>query len=85
MKEIELKEKGLELLYRVGHGNHNGSYLTDLVYYGDRRSNQMYSLVGKGITFDSGGLNLKGRKGIQTMYMDKCGGCSVLSIFKYAV
>ena len=46
---------------------------------------KLISLVGKGITFDSGGLNLKNTKYMSGMYMDKCGGCTVASVFKYAV
>ncbi len=39
-------------------------------------------LVGKGITFDSGGLDLKPFEGMLDMKMDKAGACTVLGIFK---
>jgi len=38
--------------------------------------------VGKGVCFDSGGLNLKPTGYMETMYQDKHGACNVLSIFK---
>ena len=43
------------------------------------------SFVGKGLTFDSGGLNLKPTSGISGMHNDKHGACSVLSAFESAV
>jgi leucyl aminopeptidase len=39
-------------------------------------------LVGKGLCFDSGGLNLKPTGGISGMHLDKHGACSVLSAFQ---
>lgn len=43
------------------------------------------SIVGKGICFDAGGLNLKPTSGISGMHNDKHGACSVLSAFESAV
>jgi len=43
------------------------------------------SLVGKGLCFDAGGLNLKPTSGIAGMHNDKHGACSVLSAFEAAV
>ena len=40
------------------------------------------ALVGKGITFDTGGLNLKGTGNIENMYGDKGGACAVLGTLK---
>jgi leucyl aminopeptidase len=41
-------------------------------------------LVGKGITFDSGGLNLKRGGSMKTMYTDMCGGAAVLAALHFA-
>jgi leucyl aminopeptidase len=41
-------------------------------------------LVGKGITFDSGGLNLKPADGMRYMHTDMCGGAAVLGAIQYA-
>ncbi len=41
-------------------------------------------LVGKGITFDSGGLNLKPADGMRNMHTDMCGGAAVLGAIQYA-
>lgn len=45
----------------------------------------MYSLVGKGITFDTGGLHLKSYGNMETMHLDKQGACNVLAAFRGAV
>ncbi|MDR2872354.1 MAG: leucyl aminopeptidase [Xanthomonadaceae bacterium] len=44
-----------------------------------------YVLVGKGITFDSGGINLKVQGGIEEMKYDMCGGAAVIGAFAAAV
>jgi len=38
--------------------------------------------VGKGITFDTGGLNMKGTGAIEEMYVDKSGACNVMGSLK---
>lgn len=43
------------------------------------------ALVGKGVCFDAGGLNIKPTKAIESMWCDKGGACAVLSTFKAAV
>lgn len=45
-------------------------------------SQDYVALVGKGLCFDSGGLNLKPTGGISGMHIDKHGACSVLSAFE---
>jgi leucyl aminopeptidase len=42
-------------------------------------------LVGKGVIFDAGGLNIKPTGGMEDMYLDKCGACVVLSVFNSVV
>ena len=44
-----------------------------------------YVLVGKGITFDTGGINLKTQGGIEEMKYDMCGGATVMGTFVAAV
>lgn len=47
-------------------------------YQGDPESKDTLALVGKGLTFDTGGLNLKPTGSMETMYGDKNGACAVL-------
>ncbi len=49
------------------------------------RGDDVLALVGKGVCFDSGGLNLKPTKAIEEMWLDKGGAVTVLSIFKAVV
>jgi leucyl aminopeptidase len=56
-----------------------------LEWRGGKEGDKFVSLVGKGVTFDTGGLNLKPTSGIANMHMDKHGACSVLSAFESAV
>jgi leucyl aminopeptidase len=50
-----------------------------MCYNGNPSSTETIALVGKGITFDTGGLNLKGTGFMENMHMDKCGSVAVLS------
>ncbi len=50
--------------------------------YGGRRGGKPVVLVGKAITFDTGGYSLKDKTGIVGMKYDKCGGVAVLGVMK---
>lgn len=47
------------MIHAVGRANVEPPALVDMVYRGNPDSNKMVSLIGKGITFDTGGLNIK--------------------------
>ena len=47
-------------------------------YQGDPDSTETIALVGKGLTYDTGGLNLKPTGSMETMYGDKNGACAVI-------
>ena len=80
----ELKEAGFVGTYSVGKGSANDPVFIHASYrHPDARLS--VSLVGKGITFDAGGLSLKPPSSMETMKMDKAGACAVLGAFKYAV
>lgn len=54
-------------------------------YKGNPNSDKIdVALVGKGLTFDTGGLNLKPTKFIEDMFLDKGGACAVLGALKGA-
>jgi len=50
---------------------------------GDPGSDHKIAVVGKGVTFDTGGLNLKPTSAIEDMYLDKSGACVTLGLFKW--
>jgi leucyl aminopeptidase len=85
----ELIENGndLNLFYAVGQGSRHVPKLVCLKYYGKESDDNknIIAFVGKGITYDTGGLNLKPTNSIENMYLDKSGACIVLSLFRAIV
>ena len=71
-------------LLAVARGSANRPRLVVLKYNGGGDA-KPYVLVGKGITFDTGGVNLKTQGGIEEMKYDMCGAATVLGTFVSAV
>lgn len=76
----ELEMLGMNLLLAVGRGSSEDPKLV-VLEYGDVNASPIV-LVGKGITFDSGGLGIKSASGMEEMKMDMAGAASVLGVFK---
>ena len=81
----DLKSKGLNLLYAVGKAASCPPQLVVLKYTANENDDKKIALVGKGLTFDTGGLNLKPTNSIEDMYLDKSGACAVLGTLRWAV
>lgn len=82
-KQIEKENMGLILA--VNRAAIRDPALIVLEYKGKPSSPDTTGLVGKGVTFDTGGLNLKGPgSGLETMKCDMAGASAVLGIFKAA-
>lgn len=79
-KEIENLKMGL--LLAVNRGSKVPPQLVVLKYTGDPKNKKYFAIVGKGITYDSGGLNLKPSGHLETMRMDMAGAATVLYTFK---
>lgn len=82
LTEKEIDKKGLGLLKAVGQASKFPPRLVILQYKGDKNSKENKTIVGKGITFDSGGLNLKPTGSIETMRCDMSGSAAVLGTMK---
>lgn len=82
LDEADLAELGMNALLAVGQGSKNPPRLVHLVYRPDGEPRARAALVGKTVTFDSGGLCIKTRDGIKGMKTDKTGGCNVLAIMR---
>jgi leucyl aminopeptidase len=80
----ELKKLKMGLLLAVNKGSKVDPKLIVIKYTGNPKSKKYISLVGKGITFDSGGLNLKPTGSIETMKLDMAGAASVFYTIKTA-
>ncbi|HLS26460.1 MAG TPA: leucyl aminopeptidase [Beutenbergiaceae bacterium] len=77
LDEDALRAGGYGGLIGVGQGSARGPRLVKLTYQ-PARAKGHYALVGKGITFDSGGLSIKPAKSMETMKLDMAGAAAVL-------
>lgn len=82
LERYEMESIGLNGIVSVGKGSNNPPKLIILEYYGHAAHQKPYLLVGKAVTFDTGGISLKPGDKMDEMKFDKCGGCSVLGILK---
>jgi leucyl aminopeptidase len=78
LEEKDMKRLGMGALLSVGKGSVEPSKLIVMNYKGAPRSKQPYVIVGKGISFDSGGISLKPGAGMGDMIYDMCGAASIL-------
>lgn len=74
-----LEALGMRSFLSVAKGSEQSPYLIELHYQGAAESVPPVVLVGKGITFDSGGISLKPGEGMDEMKYDMCGAASVLA------
>ncbi|MGC8554401.1 MAG: leucyl aminopeptidase [Candidatus Acidulodesulfobacterium sp.] len=85
--EKEIIKKGMNAFYGVSQGSKNPPRFIHLTYKPKNKTKNTNSkkiaLIGKGITFDSGGLSLKPADFMTTMKSDKSGACTVLGVMKY--
>ncbi len=82
LDEKDLKKKGMNLLLAVAKGSAIPARLIILEYTGDQDNAAKTAIVGKGITFDTGGINLKPTKYVETMRMDMAGAATILGTIK---
>jgi leucyl aminopeptidase len=85
IKGDNLVKNELNLLHAVGKSAQSAPRLIVMTYKGDKTKGFSHAIVGKGVTFDTGGLNLKPTHFIEDMYLDKHGACNTLSVFKSVV
>jgi len=81
----EMERLGFGSLLAVGRGSANKPRLVALEYRGGAEDEKPYALVGKGITFDTGGISLKPGPGMEEMKFDMGGAAGVLGAFVAAV
>jgi leucyl aminopeptidase len=79
LDERAIVEAGLTGLLAVNRGSSQPARFVKLVYEPDRPAAATVALVGKGITFDSGGLSIKSAEGMTTMKCDMGGAAAVLA------
>lgn len=75
----EMKKLGMRGILAVSQGSHEEPKFIKLTYKGGGK--KTIALVGKGITYDSGGLSLKPQAGLETMKCDMAGAATILGVF----
>ena len=78
LDEARMKRLGMGSLLSVARGSREPPRLVILEYRGAPRSQAPIVLVGKGITFDSGGISIKPAATMDEMKFDMCGAASVI-------
>jgi leucyl aminopeptidase len=84
LDESRMAKLGMNSLLSVGRGSREESRLIVLEYRGTDKKIAPTVLVGKGVTFDAGGISLKPAGGMEEMKYDMCGAASVLGTLKAA-
>lgn len=81
--EQQMKELGMNAYLAVGNGSQNESLMSVIEYKGNpNKDAKPIILVGKGLTFDSGGLSLKPAEAMDEMKYDMCGAASVYGVMR---
>ena len=81
LEEDDMAEKGMDALLAVSRGSSLDAKLIVLNYSGADADQAPVALIGKGITFDSGGLSLKSGENMMQMKYDMCGAAGVIGAF----
>ncbi len=81
LDEKQMRALGMGSLLSVSAGSHEPAKLIQLEYQGGTKTQAPQVLVGKGITFDTGGISLKPGAAMDEMKYDMCGAASVLGTF----
>jgi leucyl aminopeptidase len=83
LDEQRLKELGMGALLGVARGSEEPARLIVLEYQpATAADDEVLAFVGKGITFDTGGISIKPREGMEWMKYDMCGGAAVLGAMR---
>ncbi|GAA0714439.1 leucyl aminopeptidase [Dokdonella soli] len=85
LEREDMQKLGMGSLLGVSQGSANPPKLIVLRWQGKDEKTRPYALVGKGITFDTGGISIKPGPGMEEMKFDMCGAAGVLGAFLAAV
>jgi len=85
LEREQMDTLGMHSLLAVARGSANAPRLIVLQWNGGKDGDAPYALVGKGVTFDAGGLDIKSAAGMEQMKFDMCGAAGMLGTFVAAV
>ncbi len=78
LKQKDMEELKMGAFLSVAKGSRQPPRLIIMEYNGAKKDDKPFALVGKGITFDSGGISIKPSQAMDEMKFDMCGAASVL-------
>lgn len=81
LDEKEMEKLGMGSLLSVSRGSSEPAYLIHLTYKPTKKAKRKICFVGKGLTFDSGGISIKPSARMDEMKYDMSGGAAVLGAF----
>ncbi len=84
LEKDDMQKLGMGALLSVARGSRQPPKLIVLEYLGGKEGEPPVALVGKGLTFDAGGISIKPAANMDEMKYDMCGGASVLGAMKAA-
>ena len=82
MEQEEMEQLSMGALLGVAQGSRQPPKFIILSYKGDKRSKSALGFIGKGITFDSGGISIKPSEGMEEMKGDMAGGATVIAAMR---
>ncbi|WP_457669058.1 leucyl aminopeptidase [Thiolapillus sp.] len=85
LTEKQMQRLGMGALLSVSRGSREQAKLIVLEYRGGKENSRPVVLVGKGLTFDAGGISIKPSAGMDEMKYDMCGGASVFGTLQACV
>ncbi|MFB3116386.1 MAG: leucyl aminopeptidase, partial [Gammaproteobacteria bacterium] len=77
LEQKDMEKLGMGSLLSVARGSSQPAKLITLEYWGGNKKEKPFVLVGKGVTFDAGGISLKPAAEMDEMKYDMCGAASV--------
>ena len=85
LEEADMRKLKMGSLLSVSAGSRQPAKLITLQYKGGKKNDQPVVLVGKGVTFDTGGISLKPGAAMDEMKFDMCGAASVIGTVRAVV
>ncbi|HKX30485.1 MAG TPA: leucyl aminopeptidase [Blastocatellia bacterium] len=82
LDEARMKDLGMGALLGVSQGSAEPAKLIVLRYTPKNESNETIAIVGKGVTFDTGGISIKPADGMEKMKYDMAGGATALAVMR---
>jgi len=82
LSEKDMRKLGMGALLGVGAGSQHDSYIVVMQWNGGKKGKAPVAFIGKGVTFDTGGISIKPAAGMEDMKWDMGGAAAVVGLMK---